>query len=39
MLNAFNDAHEGRHVVTVCIKGAFFKPKVPDSMKLMVKMT
>ncbi len=23
----------------MCIKGAFFKAKVPDSMKLMVKMT
>jgi hypothetical protein len=39
MLNAFIDAFEGRHVVTVDIKGAFLKAKVPEEMELMVKMT
>jgi hypothetical protein len=39
MLNAFIDAHEGRFVATVDIKGAFLKAKVPDDMELMVKMT
>jgi hypothetical protein len=37
--NAFIDAHEGRHVVTIDIKGAFLKAKVPDNLELMVKMT
>jgi hypothetical protein len=39
MLNTFIDAHEGRHVVTVDIKGAFLKGKVPDELELIVKMT
>jgi len=39
MLNAFIDAFEGRHVMTVDIKGAFLKAKVPEDMELMVKMT
>jgi hypothetical protein len=38
MLNAFIDAHEGRHVATVDIKGAFLKAKVPDQMQIFVKM-
>jgi hypothetical protein len=39
ILNAFIDAHEGRNVATVDIKGAFLKAKVPDNLILMVKMT
>ncbi len=39
MLNAFIDAHEGRHVAMVDIKGAFLTVKVPDHMELIVKMT
>jgi hypothetical protein len=39
MLNAFIDAHEGRYVATVDIKGAFLKAKVPNNMELIVKMT
>jgi len=39
MLNAFIDAHEGRYVATVDIKGAFLKGKAPDNMELIVKMT
>ncbi len=38
-MNAFIDAHEGRHVVTIDIKGEFLKAKVPDKLELMVKMT
>jgi hypothetical protein len=38
MLNAFIDAHKGRHVATVDIKGAFLKAKLPDHMELYVKM-
>jgi len=38
MLNAFVDAYEGRHVVTVDIKGAFLKAKVPEDMELIVKI-
>jgi len=37
--NAFIDAHEGKHVITIDIKGAFLKAKVPDNLELMVKMT
>jgi hypothetical protein len=39
MQNTFINAHEGRHVVTVDIKGAFLKAKVPDELELIVKMT
>jgi hypothetical protein len=39
MLSAFIDAHEGRHVATVDIKGAFLKAKVPEDLELIVKMT
>jgi hypothetical protein len=39
MLSASFDAFEGRHVVTVDIKGAFLEAKVPDDMELIVKMT
>jgi len=39
MLNAFIDAHEGRYVATVDIKGAFLKAKVPKEMELIVKMS
>jgi hypothetical protein len=39
MLNAFIDAHEGRHVATVDIKGVFLKAKVPDHLDLIVKMS
>jgi hypothetical protein len=39
ILNAFIDAHEGRSVTTVGIKGAFLKAKVPESLLLVVKMT
>ncbi len=39
MLNAFIDAHEGRHVATVDIKGAFLKAPVPEDLELIVKMT
>jgi hypothetical protein len=39
MLNAFIDAHEGRYVATVDIKGAFLKAKVPNKKELIVKMT
>jgi hypothetical protein len=39
MLNAFLDVHEGRHVATFDIKGAFLIAKVPDNMELIVKMT
>ena len=39
MLNAFIDAFEGQHVITIDIKGAFLKAKVSDNMELMVKMT
>ncbi len=38
-MNAFIDAHEGRHVITIDIKGAFLKAKVPDDLELIVKMT
>jgi hypothetical protein len=38
-LNAFIDAHEGRHVIMIDIKGAFLKAKVPDDLELIVKMT
>jgi hypothetical protein len=39
VLNAFIDAFEGRHIMTVAIKGAFLKAKVLENMELMVKMT
>jgi hypothetical protein len=39
ILNAFIEAHEGRSVATVDIKGAFLKAKVPENLMLMVKMT
>jgi hypothetical protein len=39
LLNAFIDAHEGRFVATVDIKGAFLKAKVPDDLELIIKMT
>jgi hypothetical protein len=39
MLNAFIDAHEGRHVAAVDIKGAFLKAKVPEHLDLIVKMS
>jgi hypothetical protein len=39
LLNAFIDAFEGRHVVTVDIKGAFLKASVPGDLELIVKMT
>jgi hypothetical protein len=39
ILNAFVDAHEGRSIATVDIKGAFLKAKVPDNLMLMVNMT
>jgi hypothetical protein len=39
VLNAFIDAFEGRHIMTVDIKGAFLKAKVLENMELMVKMT
>jgi hypothetical protein len=39
MLNAFVDAHKGRHVATVDIKGAFQKAKVREEMELIVKMS
>jgi hypothetical protein len=32
------DAYEQRHVITVDIKGAFLKAKVPEGTELMVKM-
>ena len=39
MLNAFVDAHEGRYVATVDIKGAFLKAKVSKEMELIVKIS
>jgi hypothetical protein len=39
MLNAFIDAHKGRYVATVDIKGAFLKAKVLEKMELIVKMS
>jgi type II secretory pathway component PulC len=39
MLNVIINAYEGRHVVTVDIKGAFLKAKVPDHMDLIVKVS
>jgi hypothetical protein len=38
MLSSLIDAHEQRNVVTIDIKGAFLKAKVPDEMDLIVKM-
>ena len=38
MLNNLINAHEGRIVVTIDIKGAFLKAKVPEGLELMVKM-
>jgi hypothetical protein len=38
MLSSLIDAHEGQKVVTVDIKGAFLKAKVPDDMELIVRM-
>lgn len=38
MLSSLIDAHERRKVVTVGIKGAFLKAKVPDNMELIVRM-
>ncbi len=38
MLNSLIDAFEQRNVVTVDIKGAFLKAKVPDELELIVKM-
>jgi hypothetical protein len=39
ILNAFVDAHEGRYVATVDIKGAFLKAKVSKEMELIVKIS
>jgi hypothetical protein len=33
------DAYEKRDVVTIDIKGAFLKAKVPENLELMVKMS
>jgi hypothetical protein len=38
MLNAIIDAYEGRHVITVDIRGAFLKAAVPDHMDLIVEV-
>jgi hypothetical protein len=38
MLCTHIEALEGRHVVTVDIKGAFLKAKVPDGLELIVRM-
>ncbi len=38
MLSSLVDAFEKRHVVTIDIKGAFLKAKVPVDMELIVKM-
>jgi len=38
-LTAFIDARAGRHIVTIDIKGAFLKAKVPDDLEMIVKMT
>jgi hypothetical protein len=38
MLSTLIDAHEQREVVTIDIKGAFLKAKVPEDMELIVKM-
>jgi hypothetical protein len=38
MLNSLIDANEKRNVVTIDIKGAFLKAKVPEDMELIVKM-
>ncbi len=38
MLSSLINAHEQWNVVTVDIKGAFMKAKVPDDMELIVKM-
>jgi hypothetical protein len=37
--NAFIDAHEGRHIVTIGIKGVFLKAKVSEEMELILKMS
>ncbi len=38
MLNSLVNAHEGREVVTIDIKEAFLKAKVPDEMELIIRM-
>lgn len=38
MLNSLINAHEGKEVVTIDIKGAFLKAKVPDEMELIIRM-
>jgi hypothetical protein len=38
MLSSLIDAFEWRHVVTIDIKEAFFKAKVPEDLELIVKM-
>lgn len=38
MLSSLIDAYERRDVVTIDIKGAFLKAKVPDDMELVMKM-
>ncbi len=38
MLGSLIDAYEKRNIVTIDIKGAFLKAKVPDDMELIVKM-
>lgn len=38
MLSSLIDAHERRNVVTIDIKGAFLKAKVPEDLERIVKM-